>query len=480
MLRMMFFSSVVLLLALSNAFIHSVSVHNGFDAVKGIKTTKAKFSHALQKPTSRLLSQPDSTVTAQVDTSSGKDGALTREILAGLVVSLATIPTSISYSTVVGVKPLVGIWSSALVGFFASLIGGAPGLIVGSAGVTALPMAKMFSTLGPAYMAFALIFASAMEAFFGIFKLSHLANIVTEPVIAGFLNALAIFIIKAQLKIFKGYGGAWLTGLPLTASLGVSIFTASAIFGLAPYRKQIKVPPPLLALVLSTLATVLLKFPIKSLNDFAGKGEFVGGLAALPKLVPLSGVSFSGNVITTLLATASGVATVCIVETLLAQRIQAEQLKGLPKDEQPVQEPNRAMIGLGVGNFASALIGGFGGCGLVPNTLLNLSNGGRGTISGLSYSLCTVLAIIFASPLLGKIPMAALAGLMLTVAYNTFEWKETWHLIKESTHSFQAVCDAVAMAVTTYIAFKIDMGLGIAAGVAIAKFPAVVKLITGK
>ncbi len=139
-----------------------------------------------------------------------------KEVLAGFVTALATLPTSISYSLVVGIKPLLGVWNSGLMGLSSGLIGGAPGklplfeaafyfitcllgLIIGSAGVTALPMAKIFQSLGQEYMFFSLIAASVIEMLFGVLKLSKFASVIQEPVVSGFLNALGLFILSSQV-----------------------------------------------------------------------------------------------------------------------------------------------------------------------------------------------------------------------------------------------------------------------------------------
>ena len=141
---------------------------------------------------------------------------------------------------------------------------------------------------------------------------------------------------------------------------------------------------------------------------------------------------------------------------------------------------DRTVVGQGAGNLLCALFGGFGGCGLIPNTLLNASSGGVGYASGYAYALFTALAVVFCSPVLGAMPMAALAGLMLTVATNTFQWHETSTLLKSTFTSVQHGMDLLAMLVTTYLCFKVDMGLGVAAGVLLAKLPTIVNTIKSK
>lgn len=167
---------------------------------------------------------------------------------------------------------------------------------------------------------------------------------------------------------------------------------------------------------------------------------------------------------------------ICIVETLLAMRIATDMYRS----KSPVHEKDdydRAVRGMGLGNLVAAMFGGFGGCGLIPNTLLNGSSGGEGYASGYAYAVFMALAVVFASPLLGKMPMAALAGLMLTVAGNTLQWKESSELLMHAVRGPQQVMDLLAMVATTYLCFKVDMGLGVAVGVLLAKLPTIISKI---
>jgi hypothetical protein len=157
------------------------------------------------------------------------------------------------------------------------------------------------------------------------------------------------------------------------------------------------------------------------------------------------------------------------------------------------------------GNAMSALVGGFGGCGLIPNTLLNGKSGGEGYASSYSFALFLSIFIIFFAPIIGAIPTSALGGLMINVAFNTFDWKQTYHLIKDafrigggdsSNHShsnsndnvsiahdnddnnrkskLQPMFDLLAMLSSMAICYKIDMGLGTLVGVVFTKMPGVI------
>ena len=130
----------------------------------------------------------------------GENDELIRELVAGSVAALVTIPTSIAYATIIGLSPLIGVWTSAIVGLGVCLVGGAPGLIAGAAGVVAVPLAKLVSLHGSQTMGITVLISGLMEVLFGAARLGKFADIVTEPVVVGFLNAFAIFLVKSQVS----------------------------------------------------------------------------------------------------------------------------------------------------------------------------------------------------------------------------------------------------------------------------------------
>ncbi|KAJ1431271.1 sulfate transporter family-domain-containing protein [Ochromonadaceae sp. CCMP2298] len=418
----------------------------------------------------------------------GRPDELFREVMAGLVVALATIPTSISYSTVIGVNPITGIWNSAIVGFIVTLIGGAPGMVAGAAGVIALPMAKLVNQLGLPYMSAAVVLSALLQIAFGAARLSRLMDVVTPPVIAGFMNALGFFLLQTQLKIFCP-AGVWLPLPILLPSIATAAFCA-ATTQLLPRIGTSPIPPSLVGLVGSSLLAVALGFPIKTLADTVGGSKFVGGLAALPSFTGLPDVPFSSATLGLIASTAVGTAVICIVETLLAQRISLQKYRSQsPTGIYEKNDYNKAALGMGFGNLVASLFGGFGGCGLIPNTLLCGASGGVGYASGFSYALCTAAAVVCASPLLGRMPMAALAGVMLTVGVKTIEWGESVRILRgavgweggaggevsESTDigpdRLQQLADLLSMLTSTFLCYRVDMGVGVAVGVLIAKLP---------
>jgi sulfate permease, SulP family len=466
-------------------------------------------------------------------------------------------------------------------------------MIAGSAGVIALPMAKLVASHGLPYMAAAVILSSVLQLLFGVFRASSLLDVVTEPVVCGFLNALGIFLLQTQLKVFRAAGNlVWLdaaTLLPTLAAAGLCLGITRLLPLLA---RHSLVPPSLVGLLVSSLFVHAMQWPrtahLKLLSDLVGKQYFQGGLAALPQFTGMPDVPISQATLAVLGSTVVSISELCsdeclyfvwfaeliffmfvalvfmqlgtaaisIVETLLAGRVAAEKFQaagavpvavavGKHADSTSSSCPSssgadRSVVGTALGNLAAAFFGGFGGCGLIPNTLLNGGSGGVGYVSGYAYAIFLGLAVVVGAPLLGQLPMAALAGVMVNVAFNTFQWDETFALVRgglrgatavtassssssssssflhhhhSSPHSasssstapisasasathplqqslhltpgpaerqLQRCMDLLAMVATTLICWKKDMGLGVAAGVALAQAPTAVRLLRAK
>jgi len=133
-------------------------------------------------------------VLAQSPASGGDN--IAKEALAGFVAALATLPTSISYASVVGLSPLIGIWTSAILGAIVGIIGGAPGVIAGAAGVVAIPLSAQAAVYGHKYTTATIFLAGVLETVLGLSKISKLIDLVTEPVMAGFMNSFAVFLVQ--------------------------------------------------------------------------------------------------------------------------------------------------------------------------------------------------------------------------------------------------------------------------------------------
>eukprot|EP00956_Cyclotella_meneghiniana_P036119 scaffold121729_cov58-Cyclotella_meneghiniana.AAC.1 len=205
------------------------------------------------------------------------------------------------------------------------------------------------------------------------------------------------------------------------------------------------------------------------------------------------------NATLVVLPAAISIMIIALVETLLAGKVVDEMTgkkpcpypyepeKATTEDEKELYEactpssydvPTRSVIAMSVGNILSSLFGGFGGCGLIPQTVLNIKSGGGGPLASASYAAAMAAFVVFLAPLVGKISLAALAGIMITVAYDTIAIHSTLNTIKaainpsnypdgkgRSVGRIQRLIELSALSLSTYICYFGNLAVGIVAGV---------------
>jgi len=406
-----------------------------------------------------------------------------KDALAGLAVAFSLLSKAIACSALIGVSPLVGIWSSVIMGVTAPLLGSRPGVISGAAAVVAVPIAALANAHGIAYIPVTIMIAAVLEGLFGIFKLSRFSALISSAVMAGFLNALGVILAQSQLKIFTS-----------AAAFGPAVAAASICFSITQWLPKITtaIPSSLAGLVAATATAKALQWPLKTLADTAGAATFAGGMASLPQLTDFgaaAAVATSPAALKFVLPAAISIAFISIIETLLSGRV-VDDLKNeklctfnedgeiecmLPTGDVDlvtgVDYPTQSVLAMSVGKGISAIFGGFGGCGLIPQTVLNIKSGGGGPLSSAAYAISMIMFVLFAAPLVGQISLAALAGIMFCVSFDTIQWGATFGAAKAAIKkSGKGVRSELAgLAVAMYICYTGDMAVGISAGVIVEK-----------
>jgi len=414
--------------------------------------------------------------TAERDVNPVQDG------LAGLTVAFSLLSKAIACSTIVGVSPLVGLWSAVVMGVSSPLLGARTGVITGTAAVVTVPLSQMVKAHGTEYIAPVILIASLMSTTFGALKLSKYTVLVTDAVLAGFLNALGIILFESQIKIF--------TKAPdQNAAIGLAALCIVIVQGLPKLTKA--VPSSLVGLIVATGAGILGGFKVETLAQKAGPGTFDGGLSTLPSLIDfgkLAGQLTDPSILSFVIPSAATIAFISILETLLAGRVVDElqddaictftpdgriQCFSEAGEEDPdLDVPTRTVLALGAGQFVSGCLGGMGGCGLIPQTVLNIKSGGGGSISSASYAASMAAFVVLLAPAVGQISNPALAGIFLTVAYDTVQWEATANTFKaalpgNAANPTEARIELVALLTAAVVCYKIDAALGIVSGVAV-------------
>ncbi|WP_060513519.1 SulP family inorganic anion transporter [Pseudomonas sp. NBRC 111124] len=375
-----------------------------------------------------------------------KPARLRADLLAGLTTSFALVPECIAFALVAHLNPLMGLYGAFIICTLTALFGGRPGMISGAAGSMAVVIVALVVQHGVQYLLATVLLGGVVMILFGLLRLGKLVRLVPYPVMLGFVNGLAIVIAMAQLEHFKE-GEHWLSGAPLYLMIGLVALTVLVVYVLPKLTRA--VPPALVAILGVGLLVYLLDLPTRTLGDMA---HIAGGL---PQLA-LPSVPWNLETLKIIAPYAVLMAMVGLLETLLTLNLTDEitESRGYP---------DRECLALGAANMISGLCGGMGGCAMIGQTVINLSSNGRGRLSGVVAGVMILLFVLFLSPLIERIPLAALVGVMFVVAQQTFAWASLRVLHKVPVSDVLAIIAVTVVTVFTDLAMAVLFGIVIAA-----------------
>ncbi len=369
------------------------------------------------------------------------------EILSGLTVALALIPEAVAFALIAGLSPLTGLYAAFVVGLITSIFGGRPGMISGATGAVAVVIVALAISHGPEYIFATVVLAGIIQVLAGVFKLGKLMRLVPHPVIFGFVNGLAVIIFMSQLDQFKDATGNWLTGQSLYIILGLVLLTMLIIWGLPKLTKAI--PASLVAILAVFGIVVGFGIDTKTVGDIA---SIQGGFP--PFHIP--SVPFNFETLVLIFPYAAIMAGVGLIESLLTLNIIDEITETRGRG-------NKEAVAQGAANILSGVFSGMGGCAMLGQSLINISNGARARLSGIVAAVALLLFVMFGAGLIEQLPMAALTGLMIMVAIGTFEWASL------KTFNKMPKSDIFVMVVVTLVTvFLHNLALAVIVGVIIA------------
>lgn len=363
---------------------------------------------------------------------------MTREVLAGLVVALALIPESISFSIIAGVDPRVGLFSSFVMAVTIAFVGGRPAMITAATGAVALVIAPVARDYGMDYFIATVILAGIFQILLALVGVARLMRFIPRSVMVGFVNALAILIFAAQLPQLIDV--PWLV-YPLVAA-------GLAIMVLWP-RLTKAVPAPLVAIVLLTTVTVLMSIAVPTIGD---QGDLPESLPEL--LVP--DVPFSSATFSIIAPYALAMALVGILESLMTAKL-------VDDITDTHSRKTRETLGQGIANIMSGLFGGMGGCAMIGQTMINVkASGARTRISTFLAGVFLLVLVVGFGSQVANIPMAALVAVMVMVSVATFDR----HSVQPSTLRRMPRSETLVMLTTVAVVLLThNLAIGVIVGV---------------
>lgn len=369
------------------------------------------------------------------------------EVLSGLTVALALVPEAVAFALIAGLSPLTGLYAAFVVGLVTSIFGGRPGMISGATGAIAVVIVTLAKSHGVEYVFATVILAGIIQMSAGFLKLGKLIRLVPHPVIFGFVNGLAIIIFLSQLDQFKDVSGNWLTGSTLYVLLGLVLLTMLIIWGLPKLTKVI--PASLTAIVVVFGIVAYFGIDTKTVGDIA---SIQGGFP--PFHIP--SIPFNLETLALIFPYAAIIAGVGLIESLLTLNIVDEITETRGRG-------NKEAVAQGAANILSGVFSGMGGCAMIGQSLINVSNGARARLSGIVAAVMLLMFVMFGSSLIEKVPMAALTGLMIMVAIGTFEWASL------KTFTKMPKSDILVMVLVTLVTVILhNLALAVIIGVIIA------------
>ena len=393
----------------------------------------------------------------------------TTDLLAGIIVGIVALPLAIAFGIASGVTPEKGIITAIVAGLIVSVLGGSKVQIGGPTGAFIIIIYGIIQQYGFEGLTIATLLAGVFLILFGVLHLGTIIKYIPYPIVVGFTSGIALTIFTTQIKDLLGlamesvpsdfiekwiaYVGAlptidwWSAGVGIVSVVIIAGWNKVALF-LKPLSSLFqKLPGSLIAIILMTVAALLLKqyagvTSIETIGDrFSISSELPG--AQVPQL--------TWDVVKGLVSPAITIAILGAIESLLSATV----ADGVIGDR---HNSNTELIAQGIANLASPIFGGIPATGAIARTMTNINNGGRTPVAGIIHAAVLLLIFLFLMPLAQYIPMACLAGVLVIVAYNMSGWRSFLSIMRNPKS------DVIVLWVTFLLTVVFDLTIAIEVG----------------
>lgn len=370
----------------------------------------------------------------------------------GLTAAIIALPLAIAFGIASGLGASAGIYGAIFLGFFASLFGGTKTQISGPTGpmtvVSATVISAFSSDLSIVFTVF--ILAGLFQVIFGFLKIGRFVRFIPYPVISGFMNGIGMIIILLQISVAFGDKVQSsvidaLSSLPssiVNMNLDALLLTLAtlAILYLVPKKITTKLPSPLIALVVLSFVCYMFELNVDFVNDIP---------TTLPTMVTFS---FDLSAISFIFISALTLAVLGTIDSLLTSLV----ADSLTKEK---HNSDKELIGQGIGNMVSSFFGGLPGAGATMRTVVNIKSGSNSRISGMIHSVILLLILLVFAPLASKIPMPVLAGILIKVGFDIFDYKMLKQL--KILPKYDIAVMLIVFLLTVFVDLIVAVGIGI-------------------
>lgn len=391
------------------------------------------------------------------------------DLVAGVTVGLVALPLAMAFAISSGMPPQSGIATAVVAGFLVSALGGSTTQIGGPTGAFVVVVAGIIAHYGVDGLFMCTLMAGVMLVLLGLTGLGTAVRYFPRPVVIGFTNGIAVLIASTQVKDFLGLridhpSGVFLPRLlecwralptlsPTTALLGAGTLVLLLVLP----RLVPRIPAAIVAMVAATVAVAGFGLVTETIGS-----RFGGIPSGFP---PLQIPRFRPDLVHTLMPPALTVTMLGAIESLLSATV-ADRMSGAR------HRPNVELVGQGIANIASPLVGGLPATGAIARTATNIRSGAKTPLAGMIHALTLLAILLFAAPLAKDVPLASLSAILFVVAWNMGEWREIPEILKLSKSDISVWLVTFALTVFADLSVAVEAGMILAALLFIRKISA--------
>jgi SulP family sulfate permease len=383
------------------------------------------------------------------------------DAIAGVVVGIVALPLAIAFAIASGLGPERGLYTAIIAGFLISALGGSRVQIGGPTGAFVVIVYGVVTNHGLDGLLAATLLAGIILIGFGVAQIGAALKFIPHPVVAGFTSGIAVVILLSQVRDFFGLEvGAvpaeFIEKVEVLAEhagsanpWAVVVATGTVLVLRFWPRIERRIPAPFVALVLATAAVHVFALPVETIGSRFGE---INASFPAPSLPRVSLTTFRDIV-----GPAFAIALLAGIESLLSAVVADGMMGGRHRS-------NMELIAQGVANIGTSLFGGMPATGALARTATNIRSGGRTPVAGIVHALTLLVITLFFGKWAALIPMPALAGILVIVAYGMSEWRGFRRGLRAPRS------DAAVLLLTFALTVFIDLTVALAVGVIVSAF----------
>lgn len=381
------------------------------------------------------------------------------DAIAGLAVAIVALPLAMAIAIASNLPPERGLFTAIVAGFLISAHGGSRYQIGGPTAAFIVTVATVAMKHGYEGLVLATLMAGGILILMAFFRAGEMIKFIPYPVIVGFTSGIALLIAFSQIRDFFGLSittvppdfidklTIYVTHLHETNFIAILVALASIGIILLTKRYTPKIPGPIMVVIISGIAVWALNLPVETIESRFG---------TIPSMLPTpTWPHITFEKLRLLLPDAITIATLAAIESLLSAVV-ADGMSGTR------HKSNAELLGQGIGNIASAIFGGLPATGAIARTATNVKAGARTPVAGMMHALWLFLFMLLLSPLIIKVPLAALAAILMVVAWNMSEFKHVREIMQAPRS------DRIVLILTFALTVLVDLNFAIQAGIALA------------